>query len=159
MGSLLAVYYWNTGRDVLPTRRRRRSAVAQASQSVRLDELVIIDLIEEETQPVGDTYYLHSLNLLNYLSMVNFIGFCFTPVFAFLDLACIMSSYALSTSVGQDTPLISLKMSPFLNPRRNPSPSVSGSILMSFLSITISKSHGWSRGIGKLNDFLPWHSA
>ena len=59
MGSLLAVYYWNTGRDVLPT-RRRRGIETTVPQSVRLDELVIIDLIEEETQPVGDTYYLHS---------------------------------------------------------------------------------------------------
>ena len=37
--------------------------------------------------------------------MVNFIGFSFPSVFAFLDLAAIMMSYAPSTSVGQDTPL------------------------------------------------------
>jgi hypothetical protein len=56
MGSLLAVYYWNTGRDVLPT-RRSSGVETTVPQSVQLNELVIIDLIEEEPQPRCDIMY------------------------------------------------------------------------------------------------------
>jgi hypothetical protein len=59
MGSLLAVYYWNTGQDVLPT---RRSSVVETTvpTAIRLNELVIVDLIEEEPQPQVDIYYSRS---------------------------------------------------------------------------------------------------
>jgi len=58
MGSLLAVYYWNTGRDVLPTRSTSTSDVeTTVPAAIRLNELVIVDLIEEETQPQVDIYY------------------------------------------------------------------------------------------------------
>lgn len=58
MGSLLAVYYWNTGQDVLPTRSTSDNRVETTVPSaIRLNELVIVDLIEEEPQPQVDIYY------------------------------------------------------------------------------------------------------
>jgi len=59
MGSLLAVYYWNTGQDVLPT-RRSSSVETTVPAAIRLNELVIVDLIEEEQQPQVDIYYSHN---------------------------------------------------------------------------------------------------
>ncbi len=56
MGSLLAVYYWNTGKDVLPT-TRTNDVETSVPKAVRLDQLVIVDLIEEETQPSSDVKY------------------------------------------------------------------------------------------------------
>ena len=56
MGSFLAIYYWNTGKDVLPT-TRTNGVDTTVPQSVRLEELVIVDLIEEETQPSSDVMY------------------------------------------------------------------------------------------------------
>ena len=56
MGSLLAVYYWNTGKDVLPT-TRTNGVETTVPKAVRLDQLVIVDLIEEETQPSSDVKY------------------------------------------------------------------------------------------------------
>ena len=43
MGSLLAVYYWNTGKDVLPT-TRTNGVETTVPKAVRLDQLVIVDL-------------------------------------------------------------------------------------------------------------------
>ena len=61
MGSLLAVYYWNTGQDVLPTRRPSGNGVeTTVPAAIRLNELVIVDLIEEEQQPSRDIYYSRS---------------------------------------------------------------------------------------------------
>ena len=59
MGSLLAVYYWNTGQDVLPTRRSGvETTVPVQIPSQELNELVICDFIEEEeVQPSVDLYY------------------------------------------------------------------------------------------------------
>lgn len=59
MGSLLAVYYWNTGQDVLPT-RQTSGVETTVPAAIRLNELVIIDLIEEEPQPQVDIYYTRS---------------------------------------------------------------------------------------------------
>ena len=58
MGSLLAVYYWNTGRDVLPTRQRNQNTVETSVPSQQLNELVITELVEVE--PRVDTYYRYS---------------------------------------------------------------------------------------------------
>ena len=56
MGAFLAVYYWNTGNDVLPT-RNQNGVQTTVPQAIRLDELVIVDLVEEQTQPCRDDFY------------------------------------------------------------------------------------------------------